>query len=159
MVEIVFSFENIKEVIKCDVNEKMEDIFQKIATKINKDINIIYFIYDHRILNSSESRTFLEIANDSDKKYKKIYLLVKKHFDPFDFLTNNNGDPLVIFLRGCDLSFLSKDDFRRKNNIQPFPRLVICPSKEFDFEKAFPSKLELSEKVEKEILLLFSAYF
>ena len=54
MVEIAFSFENIKEVIKCDMNEKMEDIFQKISTKINKDINIIYFIYDHRILNSSE---------------------------------------------------------------------------------------------------------
>ena len=54
MVEIAFSFENIEEVIKCDMNEKMEDIFQKISTKINKDINIIYFIYDHRILNSSE---------------------------------------------------------------------------------------------------------
>ena len=99
MVEMAFSFENIKEVIKCDMNEKMEDIFQKISTKINKDINIIYFIYDQRILNSSESRTFLEIANDSDKKCKKIYLLVKKHFDPFDFLTNNNGDPLVTFFQ------------------------------------------------------------
>ena len=149
MVEIAFSFENIKEVIKCDMNEKMEDIFKKIATKINKDINIIYFIYDHRILNSSESRTFLEIANDSDKKCKKIYLLVKKHFDPFDFLTNNNGDPLVSFLRGCDLSFLSKDDFRRKNNIQPFPRLVTCSSEEFDFEKAVPLETRIIRKGRK----------
>lgn len=99
MVEIAFSFENIKEVIKCDMNEKMEVIFKKIATKINKDINIIYFIYDKRILNSSESRTFLEIANDSDKKCKKIYLLVKKHFDLNDFLTNNNEDTSYFFER------------------------------------------------------------
>ena len=75
--------------------------------------------------------------------------MVKKHFDPFDFLTNNNGDPLVTFLRGCDLSFLSKDDFRRKNNIQPFPRLVICPSKEFDFEKAVPLKTRIIRKGRK----------
>jgi hypothetical protein len=56
---------------------------------------------------------------------------------------------LVTFLRGCDLSFLSKDDFRRKNNIQPFPRLVICPSKEFDFEKAVPLETRIIRKGRK----------
>ena len=73
-----------------------------------------------------------------------MYLLIKKNFDLNDFLTSsNNKDPLVTFLRDCDLSFLSKDDFRRKNNIQPFPRLVVCASKEFDFEKAIPLEIRI----------------
>ena len=33
MVEIAFSFENIEEVIKCDMNEKMEDIYKRFQQK------------------------------------------------------------------------------------------------------------------------------
>ena len=47
------------------------------------------------------------------------------------------------------MTFLSKDDFRRKNNIQPFPRLVVCPSKEFDFEKAVPLETRIIRKGRK----------
>ena len=80
-----------------------------------------------------------------------MYLLIKeKNFDLNDFIiSNNNKGPLVNFLRDCDLSFLSKDDFRRKNNIQPFPRLVACPSEEFDFEKAVPLETRIIRKGRK----------
>lgn len=149
-MEIVFAFENIKDVLQCDMNEKMKDIFNRIAIKINKNINTISFIYDGIKLNPSESGIFLQIANNVDKKRKKMYLLIKKIFDLNDFLTSsNNKDPLVTFLRDCDLSFLSKDDFRRKNNIQPFPRLVVCASKEFDFEKAIPLETRIIRKGRK----------
>ena len=46
MVEILFVFENKKEVIKCDINEKMNDIFKRIAMNIDKDINLLIFIYN-----------------------------------------------------------------------------------------------------------------
>ena len=71
MAEILFVFENKKEVIKCDTNEKMNDIFKRIAMKIDKDINLLIFIYNGIILNSSESRIFLQIANYLDKKEKE----------------------------------------------------------------------------------------
>ena len=150
MAEIVFSFENTKEVIQCDTNEKMIDIFKRIAIKIDKNINQLSFVYDGKILDPLESRIFLQIAKDIDKKRKKMYLLIKKHFDLNDFLIKkNNKGPLVNFLRDCDLSFLSKDDFGRKNNIQPFPRLVVCPSKEFDFEKVVPLETRIIRKGRK----------
>ena len=78
MAEILFVFENKKEVIKCDTNEKMNDIFKRIAMNIDKDINLLIFIYNGIILNPSESRIFLQIANDLDKKRKKMQLLIKK---------------------------------------------------------------------------------
>ena len=71
MAEIVFSFENIKEVIQCDTNEKMTDLFKRISIKIDKDINQLSFGYDGVILNPSESRIFLQIAKDIDNKRKK----------------------------------------------------------------------------------------
>ena len=60
MAEILFVFENKKEVIKCDINEKMNDIFKRIAMNIDKDINLLIFIYNGIILNPSESRIFLQ---------------------------------------------------------------------------------------------------
>ena len=92
----------------------------------------------------------MQKANYLDKKEKKMHLIIKQKFDLNNYImSNKNNEPLVTFLRDCDLSFLAKDDFRRINNIQPFPRLVICPSKEFDFEKAVPLETRIIRKGRK----------
>lgn len=58
MAEIVFKFGNIKEAIKCNTNEKMIDIFKRIAIKIDKDINQLSFVYGGIILNHQNQKYF-----------------------------------------------------------------------------------------------------
>ena len=77
MAEIEFIFNSIKTTIQCNINEKMKNICKRLAMKINKDINEIYFIYDGNKLNENLLElTFIENAKNIDKERKKMNLLV-----------------------------------------------------------------------------------
>ena len=77
MAEIEFKFNTKKEIIRCNINEKIKDICKRLAIKLDKDINKIYFIYDEKLLNENLLElSFLQIAKDIDKERKKMILLV-----------------------------------------------------------------------------------
>ena len=77
MVEVEFNFNNMKTIIQTNMNEKMNDIFNKYVIKIGKNINDIYFVYDGGIIKDNlKDITFNEFANNIDKNRKKINLLV-----------------------------------------------------------------------------------
>ena len=51
MAEIEFIYKNIKTIIQCNINEKMNDISNKYLTKIGKNINDILLVYNGNIIN------------------------------------------------------------------------------------------------------------
>ena len=73
MVEVEFIYGGIKTIIQCNINEKMNDIYNKYIIKIRKNINDIYFVYDgHKIKENIKDITFNELANNIDKDRKKM---------------------------------------------------------------------------------------
>ena len=78
MAEIEFSLNNLLTVMKCNLEEKIKNICLRYSEQIKKDINLLSFIYDLKILNkNSLELSFNELANNTDKERKKINLIVK----------------------------------------------------------------------------------
>ena len=72
--------ENIT-IILCSPDDKMEEIIKKYILKTEKDINLIYFLYNGEKID--EKMTFTEQINDNDKKLNKMTILViDKGFEP-----------------------------------------------------------------------------
>ena len=46
MAKVIFSFNGIKTTVLCLKEDKMEDICLKYISKIDIDINSVYFLYD-----------------------------------------------------------------------------------------------------------------
>ena len=78
MASINFSFEGVTYKVQCSKEEKMENICKKFAIKIEKDINILYFIYNGSIINLSLNLTFEQQANSMDKERNIMDILVDK---------------------------------------------------------------------------------
>ena len=51
MSKIIFTFEGNKIEMQCSNEDKMKDICIKLAIKIDKNINNLYFLYDGNIIN------------------------------------------------------------------------------------------------------------
>ena len=76
MAKVEFNYKGIITVIQCLEDEKMEEIFKKFSTKINIDINNIFFLYSGKKINSQ--LTFSQIINEADKERKIISILVEE---------------------------------------------------------------------------------
>ena len=74
MCEISFIFNGIPTIIQFRDDEKMTSIFQKYSTKIGKDLNSLFFLYNGRKIN--EDLNFNELVNSIDKKAGKMNILV-----------------------------------------------------------------------------------
>ena len=74
---VQFTFEGIKTNIQCSKEDKMKDICTPYATKIQKDINKLFFIYNGSQLNLE--LTFNQQANAVDKKRNEMCVLVEKN--------------------------------------------------------------------------------
>ena len=74
MAKVEFNYKGKTIIIQCQEEEKMEEIFNKFVSKIELDINNIYFLYSGNKINSQ--LTFSEIINDIDKERKIISIIV-----------------------------------------------------------------------------------
>ena len=81
MAKVIFLFEGKETHIQCLQEDKMIDICNKYSSKINININSLYFLYNGGNINFSS--TFKEQANSMDKKRNIMNILV--------FHNNNNG--------------------------------------------------------------------
>ena len=52
MAKAEFNYKGIITVIQCLEDEKMEEILKKFSTKVNLDINNLYFLYSGNKINS-----------------------------------------------------------------------------------------------------------
>ena len=69
-----FTFNGIKTAIQCVKEDKIKDICAKYASKIDKDLNSLYFSYNGNQINNE--LTFYEQANSLDKQSLEMNILV-----------------------------------------------------------------------------------
>ena len=76
MAKVVFSFEGVEMPIQCLKENKMKDICSKFSSKINVDINSLYFVYNGTTINFE--LTFREQANSIDNNRCQMNILAFK---------------------------------------------------------------------------------
>ena len=77
---ICFTFNGIETKIQCSKNDYIRNIFQRYSTKIQKDLNEIYFLYEGKMINQEQKLSSL------NSKDNVISIIVY----PFDFDSENN---------------------------------------------------------------------
>ena len=75
MVEIEFSYRGINTTVQCNPEEKFKDILQKLSTKIDINLNSVFYLYSGSVIQNKE-KTFIEIANNLDKERKKMNIQI-----------------------------------------------------------------------------------
>ena len=79
---VVFTLEGADLIMQCSNEEKMRDICQKYATKIDKNMDNLLFLYEGKKVNFD--LTFKEQAGSSDRNGREIKIMVKKIEDKTD---------------------------------------------------------------------------
>ena len=74
MAKAIFAFNGINTTIQCLLGDKMKDVCLKYSSKIDIDINSLYFLYGGNKLNLNF--TFEQVANSIDKNKKEMVILV-----------------------------------------------------------------------------------
>ena len=74
---VIFNFQGVDIRIQCSKEEKMKDICQKLATKIERNVNSLVFLYGGSNLNFQLS--FKDQANIIDKERNEMKVLVYKN--------------------------------------------------------------------------------
>ena len=72
MSDVIFSYKGNKTSIQCEENQKMKDICIKFSTKLNIDINKIYFLYNGDKLNEELKLKYIK----KDKNINEVNILV-----------------------------------------------------------------------------------
>ena len=85
MSELSFIFNGIQTTIQFIDDEKISSIFKKYCTKIEKDINSLFFLYNGRVIN--EDLKIKELINSIDRKAGKMKILV---YNKNDIATSGN---------------------------------------------------------------------
>ena len=79
MYEVDFIYNGNNTIIQCKENEKMENICKRFSTKIDKNIENLYFLYSSNNLNNQ--LLFSQCANKEDLNRKKMNILVFSNDD------------------------------------------------------------------------------
>ena len=74
MSTIEFNFEGNSTIIQCTPDEKITNIIERLANKLDKKNENLYFVYNGGMV--KEELTFQELANKSDKESNKMSMLV-----------------------------------------------------------------------------------
>ena len=89
MVEIEFSYKQKITVIQCNLDEKIHSICLRFVSKLNLDINDLYFLYNGNKLNYES--TVNQTISSLDKNSNKMKILV----DSFDERNNANNNTKI----------------------------------------------------------------
>ena len=77
MAKVIFSFDGKETHIQCLKGDKMKDICNKFSSKINVNINMLYFLYNGNQINLE--LTFEEQANSFDNNRNQMNILTFRH--------------------------------------------------------------------------------
>ena len=75
MSKVIFTYESKEIVIPCEREDKMRDICIKLGTKIEKDINNLYYLYNAQVLENLDLK-YKEIINVIDNNRNEMNILV-----------------------------------------------------------------------------------
>ena len=79
MSSVIFLFQGNETKVQCQRTDKFKDISQRFTTKVQININKIYYIYDGNVIN--EELNFEQIANEEDKKRNIINIVVGEKYN------------------------------------------------------------------------------
>ena len=75
-VKIIFSLEGIDSLIQCTKEEKLKDICLKYATKLDKKLSYLLFLYEGKPIDFDLN--FTQLANQEDKIRNEMKISVYK---------------------------------------------------------------------------------
>ena len=107
MALVNFKFDGIKLTIKCIKEDKMKNICAKFASKIDEEINSLYFLYNGKELNNE--LTFYEQANELDRQRLEMNILAKSSKDYYELKCPKCGYDLENFKAFKDLMEYKKN--------------------------------------------------
>ena len=108
MANVIFSFNGFETIIQCLKENKMKDICQKFITKMNMDINSVYFIYGGGQLNLD--LTFQQHANSLDKENNQMNILVYKYDSKEELICPKCGEKIKLDKKIIDNIIISNND-------------------------------------------------
>ena len=103
--KIIFNLEGINITIQCSIEDKIKDICQKYATKIDSNINSLLFLYGGNQMNMELK--FKEQANSIDINNKEMNVLVYKK-DNDDFICPHCNNKIKLNTEKIDNIILLK---------------------------------------------------
>ena len=107
MINVIFTFDGFKTIIKCLKEDKMKNICLKYASKIHIDINSIYFLYAGNKVNFD--LTYEQQANIIDKNKNEMNILVYK-YEKEKFVCPKCGESIKLDTKLIDNICLSIND-------------------------------------------------
>ena len=105
----LFTLDGCDLIIQCSKEDKMRDICQKYATKVNENINSLLFLYGGSRINFELK--FKEQANSIDKKNNKMSILVYK-IENDDFICPKCGEKLHLNVTKINEIILSNNNIK-----------------------------------------------
>ena len=107
--KIIFNLEGIKMTIQCSQEDKIKDICQKYATKINSNINSLLFLYGGNQINMELK--FKEQANSMDINNNEMNVLVYKREND-DFTCPHCNNKIKLNTEKIDNIILSNNNIK-----------------------------------------------
>ena len=105
----IFYFEGREVIIQCSKNEKMKDICQRYANKINININSLIFLYGENQLNFNLN--FNEQVNIIDKQKNEMKVLVYKN-ENNEYICPKCGEKIKLNIKEIDDIILSINNIK-----------------------------------------------
>ena len=168
-IYVIFAFEGHNTKIPCSKEDKMKDICQKFANKINRNLNSLTFIYGGNIINFQLS--FKEQANLIDKQRNEMTVLVYKigcnssTSSEYSKKSNSKTEIVNVIFSFCGDNIkiqCSKED-KMKDICQKYVNLVklninsvyfIYEGNILNFQLSFEEQANLEDKKRKEMFVL-----
>ena len=105
MSKVIYNFGGIDVVIQCSKDEKMKDICQRYANKIQNNLNSLIFLYGGKQLNFNLS--FNKQANMIDKERNEMKVLVYKNEDN-EYICPKCGEIIELNIKDDLISSVNK---------------------------------------------------
>ena len=107
--KVIFTLDCVNLTIQCSINDKMGDICQKFATKVNKDINSLIFLYEGNKVNFELK--FKEQANLLDRNKNEMKILVYNNEND-EFICPKCGEKIKLNTDKIDEIILSNNEIK-----------------------------------------------
>ena len=95
MVSIEIIYEGKSERFQIGRDEAFKDILVKYCSKLNKNMDEIFFFYEGKLID--ENKTFNDLANSEDKQTKQMKIFVTDHNDDYQKLINEFREEYSLF--------------------------------------------------------------
>ena len=123
MAEVIFNYEGIDTIIKCNINEKMKEIINRFLLEIgkNENDNNLKYIYGANIINYE--LTFIQQIKELDKNNNKIKIIVEsnnennKEIISKDIICPECGENILINIKGFKINLYGCKNGHKINNI------------------------------------------